>query len=80
MIEQIQKIEEEIESFNVKDTSDIEKFRIRFLGSKGLIKGLYALLREVPNENKKEFGQKINDLRSIAESKLNSLKGANKKP
>lgn len=79
MIEQIQKIEEEIESFNAKDTSDIEKFRIRFLGSKGLIKGLYALLREVPNENKKEFGQKINDLRSIAESKLNSLKGSNKK-
>ena len=40
---------------------------------------MYALLREVPNENKKEFGQKINDLRSIAESKLNSLKGSNKK-
>lgn len=80
MIEQIQKIEEEIETFNAKDTSDIEKFRIRFLGSKGLIKGLYALLREVPNENKKEFGQKINDLRTIAESKLSNLKGANKNP
>lgn len=79
MIEQIQKIEEEIETFNAKDTSDIEKFRIRFLGSKGLIKGLYALLREVPNENKKEFGQKINDLRTIAESKLNNLKGSGKK-
>ena len=32
------------------------------------------------NENKKEFGQKINDLRTIAESKLNNLKGSNKKP
>ena len=30
----------------------------------------------MPNENKKEFGQKINDLRSIAESKLNNLKGS----
>ena len=79
MIEQIQKIEEEIEAFHAKDASDIEKFRIRFLGSKGLVKGLYALLREVPNENKKEFGQKINDLRSIAESKLNSLKSSDKK-
>ena len=44
MIEEIQKIEEEIEAFHAKDASDIEKFRIRFLGSKGLVKGLYALL------------------------------------
>ena len=74
MIEQIQKIEEEIAAFKFNDDSDIEKFRIHFLGSKGLVKGLYALLREVPNEEKKMFGQKINDLRTVAENTLNGVK------
>jgi phenylalanyl-tRNA synthetase alpha chain len=78
MIEQIQKIEEEIAAFKVNDASEVEKFRIHFLGSKGLIKGLYALLREVPNEKKKEIGQKINDLRATAETKLNSVKKSSK--
>ena len=74
MIEQIQKIEEEIDAYQFNDASDVEKYRIHFLGSKGLIKGLYALLREVPNDQKKEFGQKVNDLRTAAEKKLNDLK------
>ena len=78
MIEQIQKIEEEIAAFKVNDAWEVEKFRIHFLGSKGLIKGLYALLREVPNEKKKEIGQKINDLRATAETKLNSVKKSSK--
>ncbi len=71
MIEKIQKIEEEITAFKINTASDVEKFRIHFLGSKGLVKGLYALLREVPNQEKKMFGQKINDLRTAAENKLN---------
>jgi len=71
MIEQIQKIEEEITAFKINTASDVEKFRIHFLGSKGLVKGLYALLREVPHQEKKMFGQKINDLRTAAENKLN---------
>ena len=78
MIEQIHKIEEEIAAFKVNDASDVEKFRIHFLGSKGLIKGLYGLLREIPNQEKKEFGQKINDLRTIAEDKLNNSKNLSK--
>ena len=49
MIEQIQKIGNELSSYEFNSAEDTEKFRIQFLGSKGQIKGLYALLRESSN-------------------------------
>ncbi len=76
MINQIQNIEKEISNYHINDSADVEKFRIYFLGSKGLIKGLYNLLREVPNEQKKEFGQRINQLRALAEVKLSTYKSS----
>ncbi len=79
MMTQIHDIAKEIAAYQINEPSDIEKFRIRFLGSKGLIKSLYVLLREVPNEQKKEFGQKINDLRSSAETKLDEYKTSSNK-
>ena len=79
MMTQIQDIAKEIAAYQINEPSDIEKFRIRFLGSKGLIKSLYVLLRDVPNEQKKEFGQKINDLRSSAETKLDEYKTSSNK-
>ena len=54
MINQIQKIKEEISAFQIKNRADTEKFRIYFLGSKGLIKNLYTQLRDISKEHKKE--------------------------
>lgn len=70
MIEQIQKIENELSSYEFNTAEDTEQFRIQFLGSKGQIKGLYALLREVPNEQKREMGQHINALKIKSEQML----------
>ena len=74
MIEQIRKIGNELSGFEFKAAEDAEKFRIQFLGSKGQIKGLYTLLREVPNEQKKEMGQQINALKLKAEKMLDGAK------
>ena len=74
MIEQIQKIGNELSGFEFKAAEDAEKFRIQFLGSKGQIKGLYTMLREVPNEQKKEMGQQINALKLKAEKMLDEAK------
>ncbi len=70
MIEQIQKIENELSSYEFKASKDTERFRIQFLGSKGEIKSLYAILREIPNEDKKVMGQHINALKVKAEKML----------
>lgn len=52
----------------------LEQFRIQYLGTKGLIKGLMEGMREVPNERKKEFGQMVNQLKQEAENKFQNLK------
>ena len=74
MKEQIQNIENQLSSYKFKASEDVEKFRIQFLGSKGQIKGLYALLRDVPNDKKKESGQLINALKQKAESLFEAAK------
>ena len=54
---------------------ELETFRIKYLGSKNSIKPLFAEMRNIPNEQKKEFGQKLNELKQTAEAKFAELKG-----
>jgi phenylalanyl-tRNA synthetase alpha chain len=63
MREKIEKIREELKNQQIMDLSGLEQFRIRYLGSKGLIKDLFGLLKELPSEQKKEAGQWLNTLR-----------------
>ncbi len=73
------KIEElvaEIQQFTTQSEKEIEEFRIRFLGSKGLLKQLFGEFKTVEPAQKKEIGQALNDLRSKASSKVEELKEA----
>ena len=65
---------QEIQDATPNDAQELESFRIRFLGSKNAIKPLFAEMRNIPNEQKKEFGQKLNELKLTAESKFQDLK------
>lgn len=76
MIALIHTVREEIEQFSISDKQSLENFRIRFLGSKGQTKVLFGELKNVPNEQKKEIGQLLNDLRSTAEMKYESFNEA----
>ena len=73
----IDKIKEQIaavEAFNSTDTEAIEAFRIKYLGKKGLLNDFFAEFKNVPNDQKKEFGQTINQLKNAATTKVNGLK------
>ena len=74
MIEHIHKLIEEAEAFNTQSLDEVEAFRIRFLGKKGLLTDLFAGFKEVPNEQKKDFGQAINKLKTTAQDKVSELK------
>jgi len=63
-----------ISSFKVDNPTTLEQFRIKFLGSKSEIKNLFGELKNVPNEQKKEVGKLLNDLRIHAESTFQDLK------
>ena len=76
MIEDIKKYIAEAEAFTANTLDEVEQFRIKILGSKGILKEYFAKFKEVPNEQKKEFGQTINLWKSTAEAKVASLKEA----
>lgn len=74
LLDKIGTLQSEIEAASTTNAEELEAFRIRFIGSKGLIKGLYQDLKHVEPENKREFGQKINDLKNAAETKFAASK------
>ena len=74
MTKHIHKLIQEAEAFNTQSLDEVESFRIKFLGKKGLLTELFSSFKEVPNEQKKDFGQAINKLKSTAQDKVNTLK------
>lgn len=74
MLEKVQEYIAEVNSFKGKTKDEIEAFRIKFLGSKGLLKDLFAAFKNVDPSQRKEFGKALNDLKKAAEDAVkNSL-------
>ena len=76
MIEKIKSEIAAVAAFNSTNAEEIENFRIKYLGSKGMLKTFFAAFKEVPNDQKKEFGQAVNTLKTAATDKVNALKEA----
>lgn len=74
MKEKIAGIRQEIEGFKAATQEEAEQFRIKYLGTKGILKGLFADFKSVAPEQKKEMGQLMNDLRTFATDKFEALK------
>lgn len=72
--ENIEQVRKEIVDFAISNEQTLEQFRIRFLGSKGIVKDLFGELKTVPNEEKRAVGQLLNELRQQAEEKLATAK------
>ncbi|MFB3386434.1 phenylalanine--tRNA ligase subunit alpha [Flavobacterium sp. LAR06] len=70
MIDKIKQHIEEAKAFNDKNKESLEQFRIKYLGSKGLLKELFTEFKNIPNDQKKDFGQVINTLKTVAEEKV----------
>jgi phenylalanyl-tRNA synthetase alpha chain len=73
LVKQINTIKEEVAAYVGKEA---EAFRIKYLGTKGLIKAIMAEMKNVANENKKEAGQLLNDVKLFVESKYEELKSS----
>jgi phenylalanyl-tRNA synthetase alpha chain len=64
----------EVDASTLTDAHSLETFRIRFLGSKNILKPLFGELKSVPNEQKKQVGQQINSLKVAAQEKFDAIK------
>lgn len=76
MIEEIKSHIGKVESFEAKDLTAVEEFRIKYLGKKGILNTFFASFKKIPKEDKKEFGQMINTLKTKTQDKIDSLKAA----
>jgi len=74
MIDKIKKLIAEAEAFKAQSKEEIEVFRIKYLGKKGLLNDFFAELKNVASNQKKEIGQVINQLKMTAQNKVNTLK------
>lgn len=70
----VNQVLEEIKIAQFENLEALEQFRIKYLGSKNTIKPLFAEIRNIENERKKEFGQLLNTLKNTAEEKFQSRK------
>ena len=74
MIDKIKEQISEVNSFTADNLEAVEMFRIKYLGKKGILNDFFAAFKNVPNEQKKEFGQTINELKRAATEKVEALK------
>jgi phenylalanyl-tRNA synthetase alpha chain len=67
--QQIAAYKQEILAFEPATAADLEQYRIKFLGTKGIVKAMFGEMKQVPNERKKEFGQVLNGFKQLAEER-----------
>ncbi len=69
----LDEILEEIKKAQVQSAEDLEAFRVKFLGSKNVIKSMFGEMKNVPNELKKSFGQRLNELKEVAQTHFDQI-------
>ena len=74
LAEQIATYRKEIAAFEAGDEKQLEEFRIRFLGTKGIVKSVMGGMKDVPAAQKKEAGQLLNDFKLFTEDRFEQLK------
>ncbi len=73
MLDKVHNLINEVTNFKATSKDEIEAFRIKYLGSKGLLKDLFAEFKNVDAELRKDFGQALNTLKKSAENKVKEL-------
>ncbi len=74
MKEKINHLLEEVRVFAAENTDQLEQFRIRFLGRKGLLQDMFDEFKVLSAEQKRDVGQLLNELKNAAQDKVNLLK------
>lgn len=74
MLERIETLRQQLANETAATKEAVEELRIKYLSKKGLIPALMADFRTVPAEQKREIGQKINELKAEAQERINALK------
>jgi phenylalanyl-tRNA synthetase alpha chain len=74
MLDKIKALLQEIESASATSPEEVEALRIKYISKKGSVNQLFADFKNVPNEQKKEVGKALNDLKNFALEKITNLR------
>ena len=74
MKEAIEQIQKELSELKAATLKEVEDARVRFLGKKGSVTALMEQFRSVAPEMKREYGQKLNELKKCVAAKIDELK------
>ena len=74
MLDKIAQLLAEVDTLKAKSAEEVEALRIKYLSKKGEITSLMNQFRDVPAEQKKEVGMKVNQLKQKVTDKINELK------
>jgi phenylalanyl-tRNA synthetase alpha chain len=80
LLEKLESYRKEIRESELDGADAAETYRIRFLGTRGIVKNLFQEIKQVPPEKKKEFGQILNEFKQLAESKYEQAKTIHHQP
>ena len=73
MLDKVKELIGDVKAFKATSKEEVEVFRIKYLGSKGLLKDLFAEFKNVDAAMRKDFGQALNNLKKSAEGKVAEL-------
>ena len=73
MKEAIEQIQQELADLKAATLKEVEEARVRFLGKKGCVTALMEQFRSIAPELKREYGQKLNELKKAAAAKIDEL-------
>ncbi|NOY95185.1 MAG: phenylalanine--tRNA ligase subunit alpha [Chlorobi bacterium] len=74
MLEKIKALQQEIATVKASTLEDVDALRIKYISKKGKVSQLFAEFKSVPPELKKEVGKAINDLKLLAQERINQLR------
>jgi phenylalanyl-tRNA synthetase alpha chain len=74
MIDHIKNLIKEADEFSADSLSAVEDFRVKFLGKNGVLNDFFEAFKAVPSDEKKAYGQAINELKKTAQERVNALK------
>ena len=73
MIDKINKNLTLVNAFDSQSKEEVEAFRIKYLGKKGILNDFFAVFKEVPLQEKREYGQGLNTLKNAVTEKVKTL-------
>ncbi len=74
LLDNISALLEEVKQLNADSLEQLEELRIKYISKKGLVPQLMAEFRTVASERKRELGIAINELKTIAQNRINELR------